>query len=198
MAKLYFRFGAMGSSKTANLLMVDYNYAERNQRALVLKPRKDVRDGERVVKSRMGVCKECLFVEDFLKLSDDDIRQYDCILVDEAQFVSKEQVNFFARVVDELNVPVICYGLRTDFQRNLFEGSMWLLALADTLEEIKTICWCGRKAVCNARLDENGKIIRDGQQVVMGGTGQYVALCRRHHISGETGNLPALPNDESC
>ncbi len=192
MAKLYFRYGAMGSSKTANLLMVDYNYAERDQKALVLKPRIDDRDGNQTVKSRMGINKECLFVEDFVRMSDEAIKAYDCILVDEAQFVSKADVEFFTYVVDELNIPVICYGLRTDFQRNLFEGSMWLLAWADTVEEIKTICWCGRKAICNARLDENGQIIRSGEQVVMGGTGKYVALCRKHHKTGETGNLPVL------
>ena len=182
----------MGSSKTANLLMVDYNYAERDQKALVLKPRIDDRDGNQTVKSRMGINKECLFVEDFVRMSDKAIKAYDCILVDEAQFVSKADVEFFTYVVDELNIPVICYGLRTDFQRNLFEGSMWLLAWADTVEEIKTICWCGRKAICNARLDENGQIIRSGEQVVMGGTGKYVALCRKHHKTGETGNLPVL------
>lgn len=192
MAKLYFRYGAMGSSKTANLLMVDYNYTERDQKALVLKPRIDDRDGNQTVKSRMGINKECLFVEDFVRMSDEAIKAYDCILVDEAQFVSKADVEFFTYVVDELNIPVICYGLRTDFQRNLFEGSMWLLAWADTVEEIKTICWCGRKAICNARLDENGQIIRSGEQVVMGGTGKYVALCRKHHKTGETGNLPVL------
>ena len=194
MAKLYFRHGAMGSSKTANLLMVDYNYAERNQRALVLKPRVDDRFGERIVMSRMGINKECLYVEDFVRMSADEIKAYDCILVDEAQFVSKADVEFFTYVVDELDVPVICYGLRTDFQRNLFEGSMWLLAWADTIEEIKTICWCGRKAICNARLDGEGNIIRDGAKVVLGGTGQYIALCRKHHKTGETGNLPALPD----
>lgn len=192
MAKLYFRYGAMGSSKTANLLMVDYNYTERDQKALVLKPRVDDRDGKQTVKSRMGIDKECMFVEDFVKMSDEAIKAYDCILVDEAQFMTKADVVFFTYVVDELNVPVICYGLRTDFQRNLFEGSMWLMAWADTIEEIKTICWCGRKAVCNARLNENGQIIRAGDQVVMGGTGKYVALCRKHHKTGETGNLPAL------
>lgn len=192
MAKLYFRYGAMGSSKTANLLMVDYNYEERGQKALVLKPRIDDRDGNQTVKSRMGINKGCLFVEDFVRMSDEAIKAYDCILVDEAQFVSKADVEFFTYVVDELNVPVICYGLRTDFQRNLFEGSMWLLAWADTVEEIKTICWCGRKAICNARLDDNGRIIRSGEQVVMGGTGKYVALCRKHHKTGETGNLPVL------
>lgn len=195
MAKLYFRYGAMGSSKTANLLMVDYNYAERDQKALVLKPRVEDRDGKQTVKSRMGIDKECLFVENFVRMSDEAIKAYDCILVDEAQFVSKADVEFFTYVVDELNVPVICYGLRTDFARNLFEGSMWLLAWADTIEEIKTICWCGRKAICNARLDENGQIIRAGQQVVMGGTGKYVALCRQHHKTGETGNLPALQEE---
>jgi thymidine kinase len=107
--------------------------------------------------------------------------------VDEAQFVKKSDVEFFLHIVDELHIPVICYGLRTDFQREVFEGSLWLLAWADILEEIKTVCWCGQGANCNARYDENGVIIRSGEQVVLGSNDQYTALCRKHHKEGNFG-----------
>ncbi|MDO4344334.1 MAG: thymidine kinase [Eubacteriales bacterium] len=186
MAKLYFRYGAMGSSKTANALMVAYNYYERGKEALLAKPRIDTRD-EGVVKSRMGLEQKCIYVEDLLRMSDKDIGRYDCVIVDEAQFCKKEDIEFFTHIVDELEIPVICYGLRTDFQRNLFEGSMWLLAWADVIEELKTVCWCGQGATCNARFTEDGVMIRSGEQVVMGGNDSYTALCRRHHKAGDLG-----------
>ena len=135
MAKLYFRYGAMGSSKTANAIMVEYNYAERGQNVLMLKPRLDNRDGERIVKSRSGLTTNCRFVEE---LNEIDIKKYHCIIVDEAQFLTKDQVAELVHIVDDCQIPVICYGLRTDFQNNLFEGSQWLLAWADSIEEIKT------------------------------------------------------------
>jgi len=188
MAKLYFRYGAMGSRKTANLLMVDFNYSERGQKTLVIKPRLENRDGEKVIRSRIGLRKECQFIEDFVLMEDGSLKQYDCILVDEAQFATKAQIKFFTHVVDDLDIPVICYGLRTDFQNNLFEGSLWLLAWADSIEEIKTICWCGKKAVCNARINSSGKMMRDGQQIVLGENDQYIALCRKHYNSGKTSN----------
>lgn len=181
MAKLYFRHGAMGSSKTANALMVEYNYFERGKKALLLKPQLDNRDGEGIIKSRMGLEKKCRFVEEFVEMSDEEIKSYDCIIVDEAQFCKKSDIEFFIRVVDELHKPVICYGLRTDFQRNLFEGSMWLLAWADVIEEIKTVCWCGQGATCNTRLNEKGEIITDGEQVCLGANDKYIALCRNHY-----------------
>lgn len=181
MAKLYFRYGAMGSSKTANAVMVQYNYEERGQKALMLKPQLDNRDGERVVGSRCGLRTDCSFVEELPQI---DVTQYDCLIVDEAQFLTKAQVRELVRVVDELGIPVICYGLRSDFQGNLFEGSHWLLAWADTIEEIKTVCWCGRKATCNARVS-NGRVVKDGEQIVLGGNESYVALCRRHWEKGE-------------
>lgn len=181
MAKLYFRHGAMGSSKTANALMVEYNYYERGKKALLLKPQLDNRDGEGIIKSRMGLEKKCEFVENFVKMSDDAIKEYDCVIVDEAQFCTKSDIEFFIHVVDELKIPVICYGLRTDFQRNLFEGSKWLLAWADVIEEIKTVCWCGQGAVCNTRLNEKGEIITDGEQVCLGANDKYIALCRKHY-----------------
>ncbi|MBE5792929.1 MAG: thymidine kinase [Clostridia bacterium] len=181
MAKLYFRYGAMGSSKTANAIMVQYNYMERGQKALMLKPCLDTRDGERIVGSRSGLKADCNFVEELDEIS---VQDYDCIIVDEAQFLTKEQVEKLVYIVDEMNVPVICYGLRADFQGNLFEGSKWLMAWADTIEEIKTVCWCGRKATCNARIS-NGRVVKMGEQIMLGGNESYVALCRRHWANGK-------------
>ena len=181
MAKLYFRYGAMGSSKTANAIMVQYNYHERGQNALMLKPRLDSRDGSGVVGSRSGLTAPCAYVEDLDKF---DLSIYDCIIVDECQFLKKEQVQQLVDIVDNLNIPVICYGLRADFQGNLFEGSTWLMAWADTIEEIKTVCWCGRKATFNTRV-LNGRVVKEGEQIMLGGDEAYVALCRKHWAMGE-------------
>ena len=181
MAKLYFRYGAMGSSKTANAIMVRHNYLERGQRVLMLKPRLDNRDGETMIASRSGLRCECHFIEDLDRFN---VRDYDCLIVDEAQFLTRAQVERLVRVVDVDNVPVIAYGLRCDFRNELFEGSQWLLAWADTIEEVKTICWCGKKAVCNARVVD-GKMVREGEQIVLGGSESYVSLCRRHWTQGK-------------
>ena len=180
MAKLYFRYGAMGSSKTANAIMVRHNYMERGQNVLMLKPRLDNRDGATTIKSRCGLDCECAFMED---IENYNVKDYDCVIVDEAQFLTRAQVETLVKIVDEDNVPVIAYGLRADFQQNLFEGSKWLLAWADTIEEVKTICWCGKKATCNARISD-GKVIKEGEQVVLGGNESYVSLCRRHWAAG--------------
>ncbi len=180
LAKLYFRYGAMGSSKSANAIMVQYNYQERGQKALLLKPRLETRDGEKVVQSRCGLSAPCRYVEE---LDDIDLSVYDCIIVDEAQFLTKAQVEKLLLIPDEKDIPVICYGLRADFRGNLFEGSMWLLAWADTIEEVKTVCWCGKKATCNARI-ANGKIVKEGAQIMPGGNESYVALCRKHWRQG--------------
>lgn len=181
MAKLFFRYGAMGSSKTANALMVEYNYSERGQKALMLKPMLENRDGKKIIRSRIGLQKECDFVENFVQKTDKEIKKYDCIIVDEVQFCTKENIEFFVHVVDDLNIPVICYGLRTDFRMELFEGSKWLLAWADKIEEIKTVCWCGKKASCNTRYSPDGKIIKTGEQVLLGGNDDYISLCRKHY-----------------
>lgn len=185
MAKLYFRYGAMGSSKTANAIMVQYNYHERGQNALMVKPRLDNRDGERIVGSRSGLSAPCIYMEE---LENVDLSAYNCIIVDEAQFLKKEQVARLVEIVDGMNIPVICYGLRADFRGELFEGSTWLMAWADTIEEIKTVCWCGRKATCNARVVD-GKVAREGEQIVLGGNESYVALCRKHWKTGELAPL---------
>ena len=180
MAKLYFRYGAMGSSKTANAIMVRHNYLERGQRVLMLKPRLDNRDGVSTLGSRCGLTCEAQFVEDLDAFNPAD---YDCVIVDEAQFLTKAQVEKLVHIVDHDHVPVIAYGLRADFQGNLFEGSQWLLAWADTIEEVKTICWCGKKATCNARV-VNGKVVKEGEQIVLGGNESYVSLCRKHWAEG--------------
>ena len=184
MAKLYFRYGAMSSSKTAQAIMVKYNYGERGQKALLVKPAIDTRDGVRTIKSRCGLTDECVL---FSEMPVEDIKAhvYDCIIVDEAQFLNREEVFLLIDFVDKYNVPVICYGLRTDFRGEFFEGSKWLMAMADTIEEIKTICWCGKKAIMNARLDGKGGITKVGEQVVLGADDKYVGLCRKHWEEGK-------------
>ena len=183
MAKLYFRYGAMGSSKTANAIMVRYNYMERGQKALMLKSRVEGRDGDHQVRSRSGFSAPCEYMEDIERI---DVTQYDCLIVDDAQFLSREQVRILADIVDEKRVPVICYGLRADFRGELFPGSEALLAWADAIEEIKTVCWCGRKATFNTRIAE-GRVIKEGEQVVLGGNENYVSLCRKHWKQGNLG-----------
>ena len=186
MAKLYFRYGAMGSSKTANALMVHYNYLERGSNAVLLKPKLENRDGEKIIKSRIGLESECDYVEDFMADIGTDweaAKKYDAVIVDECQFLSSEQVDWLSDLVDYAEIPVICYGLRTDFQSKFFPGSKRLMEIADKIEEIKTVCWCGRKAEINARIHD-GKIVRDGEQVMMGGNESYIAICRKHFKLG--------------
>ncbi len=186
MAKLYFRYGAMGSSKTANAIMVWYNYKERGQNALLIKPGVDTRDGVHKMWSRSGLTAQCVL---FDEIPWDAVKahQYDCLIIDEAQFLSPEQVESLLPIVDDCNIPVICYGLRTDFRGEFFPGSARLLALADTIEEVKTICWCGRKATYNARLDGQGGITKVGDQVVLGASDKYIGLCRKHWQEGDPG-----------
>ena len=184
MAKLYYRYGAMGSSKTANAIMVQYNYMERGQKVLMLKPKLENRDGASMVKSRCGLATECRFVED---ITLDDARGYDCIIVDEAQFLTREEVHYLVHLVDDFDIPVMCYGLRADFRGELFPGSYELLVMADHLEEVRTVCWCGKNAAFNARFDESGKVVKEGEQVVLGANDKYIALCRRHWMRGDLG-----------
>ena len=187
MAKLYFRYGVMGSSKSANALMVRYNYEERGQRALMVKPMLDQREGEQVVNSRIGLRYPCVWFEQLQEMDREEIRAYQCVIVDEAQFLTRDQVRFLTDLVDELDVPVICYGLRADFKGDLFPGSEALLAWSDVIEEVKTICWCGRKAVGNARFDAQGVVLKQGAQVVLGANDCYIGLCRRHWKTGDLG-----------
>ena len=187
MAKLYFRYGVMGSSKTANALMVRYNYEERGQKALMVKPAIDQRDGARAVSSRIGLKHDCIYFSEFKAMAEDEIKGWQCIIVDEAQFLSRDDVWFLTDVVDRLGVPVICYGLRADFRGDLFPGSEALLAWADIIEEVKTICWCGKKAIYNARFDKNGVVLKEGAQVVLGANDCYIGLCRKHWKEGNLG-----------
>lgn len=184
MAKLYYRYGAMGSSKTANALMVKYNYEERGQRVLLTKPAIDTRDGKKIIKSRCGLESPCVLFDD---ITEDMLNGYSCVVVDESQFLTKQQVQFIVHIVDDLNIPVVCYGLRADFKGELFEGSAYLLAWADNIEEIKTICWCGKKATFNARFNSSGKVVKTGAQVVLGANDKYISLCRKHWSEGNLG-----------
>lgn len=192
MAKLYYRFGSMGSSKTANALMVKFNYEELGQKVLLLRPSIDTRDSKGVITSRIGLSSEVFDIEEdeniyetlVHTLSHKNSLYYHCIIVDEAQFLTREHVVQLSNIVDRLNIPVICYGLRADFQGNLFPGSAALMALADTIEEIKTICWCGKKAIMNARISD-GKVIYEGPQVLIGSNKNYISLCRKHWKEGK-------------
>ncbi len=189
MSKLIFRYGAMGSSKTANALMVRYNYMERGQKVILLKPKMENRDGQMILKSRIGLEAECDLVEDFLeqiKKDDSILKEISAIIVDEAQFISSKEVDELADIVDKYNVHVICYGLRTDFLSNLFDGAKRLFELADKIEEVPTICWCGRKAHLNTRVDKNMNALKDGEQILLGGNDTYIPLCRKHYKNGKT------------
>lgn len=145
MAQLYFKYGAMGSSKSANALMARFNYEERGQETLLVKPQLDTRDGDHMVRSRIGLEHPCIYFHEMQQMPDEELQKYACIIVDEAQFLTKEEVYYLVHLVDDCGIPVICYGLKADFKGELFPGSYQLLVLADKLEEVKTICWCGKK-----------------------------------------------------
>ena len=187
MAQLYFKYGAMGSSKSANALMARFNYEERGQETLLVKPQLDTRDGDHMVSSRIGLKHPCVYFHEMQAMADQELQKYACIIVDEAQFLTKEEVYYLVHLVDDCNIPVICYGLRADFKGDLFPGSYHLLVLADKLEEVKTICWCGKKAAFNARFDDQGHVLKEGEQVVLGANDQYIGLCRRHWMAGDLG-----------
>lgn len=185
MAKLYFSYSAMNAGKSTLLLQAAYNYEERGMRTLLMTSTFDDRSGRGVIASRIGLRKEVDTFHPDMDLYDyvasrHAAEKVDCAFIDEAQFLTREQVWQLARVGDELRIPVMCYGLRTDFQGKLFPGSETLLAIADQLREIRTICWCGAKAIMVARLDSDGNIIEEGEQVVIGGEDRYVSLCRKH------------------
>lgn len=179
MSKLYFKYGAMGSSKTANLLITKFNYEEKGKRVLLLKPASDDRDGVNIVKSRIGLSAEAYIIErgSVIKQFREKIRISDVILVDEAQFLTESQINELHEIVAGYNIPVICYGLLTDFTSHLFEGSKRLIEIAESIAEIKTVCECGRKATINARMDASGQIVTNGEQIVMGGNEMYKSMC---------------------
>ena len=194
MAKLYFRHGTVGCSKTANALMVAYNYEERGLKPLLIKPLIDTRDGERIISSRIGLKRGCLAVEDVIPEDAKDIsailnnfKDYDCIIVDEVQFCTVEQTYVFRAIVDILKIPVICYGLMDDFKLIPFEASANLAALADVVERLKSVCWCGDGAQCNTRLDGNGNIVTSGDKILLGGNDRYTSLCRKHYFEKNLG-----------
>ncbi len=184
--KLYFRYGTMGSAKTALLLTTAYNFEERHMSYLCLKPVIDTREKKNVIRSRIGIERECKWIyneTDLYAMACDLFRirgeLIDWFLVDEAQFLSAQQVDQLSRVVDDFGVNIICYGLRTDFQSHLFEGSRRLFEIADTIDEIKSTCNCGNKTIINARIDSNGDFVEEGAQVEIGGDDRYVAVCRK-------------------
>lgn len=192
LAKLYFSYSAMNAGKSAILLQAAHNYNERGMRTLLMKPAMDTRDGDAgQITSRVGLSAPAdLFALDAdleaHVLATHKEAEIACVLVDEAQFLSDAQVWQLARLADTHGLPVMCYGLRTDFLGKLFPGSATLLAIADSVREIRTICWCGRKASMNLRIDGNGQAVREGAQVEIGGNDRYVALCRAHWLEGRT------------
>lgn len=185
MAKIYFHFAAMNAGKTTLLLQASYNYRERGMRTLVLLAAFDDRAAVGKVSSRIGLESDASVFNSSdnlfeLVVAETNREKIACVFVDEAQFLSEEQVWQLAKIADDLSIPVMCYGLRTDFQGKLFPGSKALLSIADILREIRTICHCGRKAIMVARLDDEGKPIKEGAQVHIGGNERYTSLCRKH------------------
>jgi thymidine kinase len=185
MSKVYFYYSAMNAGKSTVLLQSSYNYRERGMRTLLYTPAMDTRAGTGRIESRVGLSCEATALresDDLLQIvrSEHERDPVACVLVDEAQFLTRDQVRQLTDIADTLRIPVLCYGLRTDFQARLFPGSSELLALADNLIELKTICHCGRKATMNLRIDEKGNAVTQGAQVEIGGNDRYVAMCRRH------------------
>lgn len=205
MAKLYFYYSTMNAGKSTVLLQSSYNYRERGMNTLILSPEIDTRFGSGKVASRIGIESESVSFntsDNLLKLVREETRAspLHCVLVDEAQFLTRTQVRQLSDVCDDLDIPVLAYGLRTDFQGNLFEGSEHLLAWADTLTELKTICHCGRKATMVLRVTESGQVIRDGEQVQIGGNERYQTVCRLHFKEAiyqrSEDHLPLLDSNE--
>lgn len=179
MAKLYFKYGAMGSSKTANALITKFNYEERGMRVWLIKPAIDTRDGAGVIRSRIGLEAEAQIIGAETDIYAEFAQRKDChvIIADECQFFTEEQIDQLRRIVDELDIPVLCFGLRTDFMTRQFSGSRRLFEVADSITEIKTICTCGKKAIVNARIDDAGRVVTTGGQILLGGNDSYVAMC---------------------
>ena len=188
MAKLYFKYGAMGSSKTAQALITKYNYEENGLKVWLIKPSADTRDGKQILRSRIGLEAEVEVIPPDMDILArfDETRRGSCnvIIVDECQFLTERQIDELRAIVNDRNVPVMCFGLRTDFQTKLFPGSRRLMELADEIQEIKTMCDCGAKATVNARIDGSGHIITQGAQVVLGGNDSYIAMCHKCYVRG--------------
>ena len=188
MAKLYFKYGAMGSSKTAQALITKYNYEENNLRVWLIKPSADTRDGVQILRSRIGLEAQVDVIppetDIYTLFHREKAKSCNVVIADECQFLTPEQIDQLRAVVNDFNIPVICFGLRTDFQTRLFPGSLRLMEVADTIQEIKTICDCGAKATVNARIDGEGHIVTEGAQVLLGGNDSYIAMCHRCYIRG--------------
>ena len=188
MAKLYFKYGAMGSSKTAQALITKYNYEENDMQVWLIKPSADTRDGAQILRSRIGLQAQVEVMvpgEDiYAKYAREHNGNCHAVIVDECQFMTEEQIDQLRAIVDDFDVPVMCFGLRTDFQTKLFPGSRRLMEVADAIQEIKTICDCSAKATVNVRIDSDGYIVTEGAQVVLGGNDSYIAMCHRCWIRG--------------
>jgi len=193
MAKLYFYYAAMNAGKSTVLLQSSHNYRERGMQTLLFTASIDTRYQQGTINSRIGLCEEAFAFKD-----EDDLyaitrelkekgNQYACVLIDEAQFLTRQQVQQLTDITDQLGIPVLAYGLRTDFRGDLFPGSQFLLAWADELVELKTICHCGRKAIMNMRIDSSGKTVAEGEQVFIGGNESYVSTCRLHYKRADPG-----------
>ena len=187
MAKLYFKYGAMGSSKTAQALITKYNYEENDLNVWLIKPGADMRDGEGILKSRIGLQSPVQMIpadaDVYEIFTGEQADRCNVIIVDECQFMTMAQIDQLRAIVNDYNIPVMCFGLRTDFQTKLFPGSLRLMEVADTIQEIKTICDCGAKATVNARISD-GYIVTEGDQVFLGGNDAYIAMCHKCYIKG--------------
>ncbi len=181
MAKLYFKYGVMGSSKSAQALITKFNYEERGMTVWLIKPSIDTRDGANIIRSRIGLKSEAHVITPEMSIMEEyhRIGKRDVIIADEAQFFSPSQIDELRTLVDEEDLPVLCFGLRTDFLTHFFPGAQRLMELADSLTEIKTVCECGRKATVNARIDGQGRIVTEGGQVMLGGNDSYLAMCHQ-------------------
>ena len=181
MAKLYFKYGAMGSSKSAQALITKFNYEELGMSVWLIKPSIDTRDGKSAIRSRIGLHQEADAIQPKADLCAlyRQMGKKDVIIADECQFFTPEQIDQLRALVDEDNVPVLCFGLRTDFLTHLFPGSARLFEVADSITEIKTVCACGSKAIVNARIDGEGNVITQGEQVFLGGNDAYIAMCHK-------------------
>lgn len=197
MAKLYFKYGAMGSSKTAQVLITKFNYEERNMKVWLIKPSTDNRDEADVIKSRIGlfargdiIYPDTNIIEEFKKHGKADV-----IIADECQFLTEAQIDQLRDIVDDMDVPVLCFGLRTDFLTKAFTGSLRLFEVADSITEIKTICKCGSKAIVNARMDDRGNILTHGAQICIGGNDRYIAMCHKCWKKAIEGQKSGMQND---
>lgn len=181
MAKLYFKYGAMGSSKSAQTLITKFNYEELGMRVWLIKPSVDTRDGADIIRSRIGLesVAQVITPEQNITAEYEKAGRKDVIIADEAQFFTSEQIDQLRDLVDDEDLPVLCFGLRTDFLTHFFPGAQRLMELADSITEIKTVCACGRKATVNARIDSDGRIVTEGSQVFLGGNDSYIAMCHK-------------------